>query len=398
MSLTAEAPLSLGQRLEALRRPATEADTMPPEAYWSPELYEREVDHIFNAQWICVGRADEIPSIGDYFTQNIAGESVIVVRDGDNQIRAHINVCRHRGCQVVEGAGTTNAFRCPYHGWLYGLNGSLRGVPDFQDTKNFDKSRYSLHAAQAEVWDGFIMVNFDPAARPYREQVSQTARWGLDKYHLADHRTTHRWVWKLACNWKAYVENFIEEYHIPWVHAETFQPVTPMKGWVEFPELTDQPWGVMIGQFPGFTLSDTGDALFPVTADLTNVDTAYHGMPIWLGYPCFGIVPMVDSALYFLMLPDGPEQMELHVRLCLHKDAAEAFAAGEPDAVKAAEEYACNTEYVVLEDNRICEAQQRGIRSRHAVPGRYSRHEGLAWEFDRWVAETAYVASGNGAA
>ena len=393
MAVTADKPLTFTQRLEALQRPAVEADTMPPECYWSPELYQLEVDNIFYKQWICVGRADEISAIGDYFTQDVAGESVIVVRDGEQEVRAYVNVCRHRGCQIVEGAGNVNAFRCPYHGWLYGLNGDLRGVPDFQATRNFDKRAYSLHGVQTEVWEGFIMVNLDPSAPSFRAQMTDTAKWGLDKYYLSDHRTTNRWVWKLACNWKAYVENFIEEYHIPWVHAETFQPVTPMKGWVEFPELTSQPWGVMVGQFPGFTLSDSGDALFPVTADLSEIDSAYHGMPIWLGYPCFGIVPMVDSALYFMMLPDGPEQMELHVRLCLHKDAVAACEAGDVEALNAQEEYARNTEYVVLEDNKICEAQQRGIRSPHAVPGRYSRHEGLAWEFDRWVAETAYLGS-----
>src|SRR4029453_2231967 len=109
-------------------------------SYWSPEIYEHELETIFLREWICVGREEEIPNVGDFFTRTIAQDNVIVVRDAPDSIRAHSNFCRHRGCQVVtEPAGNAKSFRCPYHGWMYALDGELRGAPDFKETVNFDK-------------------------------------------------------------------------------------------------------------------------------------------------------------------------------------------------------------------------------------------------------------------
>lgn len=383
---------TLRSEIEGLLRPALEASTLPPEAYRSPELYALEVEHIFSKQWIGVGRLEDIPEPGDFFTQEIAGESIIVVRDHDGGIRSHVNVCRHRGCRLTDDStGHTTAFKCPYHGWLYQLDGELRGAPDFGDTKNFAKQDFPLISVQVEIWEGFIMVNLDPEAAPFRDQVRDVVKFGADKYGMADHVTTHRWRWSLDCNWKVYVENYIEEYHLPWVHGETFQPVTPMKGWAEYPDLSDEPWALMVGLFPGFSYSDTGEAAFRVAPETAELPPEYSGMPIWVMYPGFGILNSVDATLYYMMLPTGPETMELSVRLCVHRESAEKIAAGDPDAVAADAEYARNVEAFVEEDNVISAQQQRGLSSRMAKAGRFCKHEQLAWKFDKWVAETAYL-------
>lgn len=391
MTATKSAPLISPEALEALSRPPLEASTLPPECYWSPALYEAEAEAIFRKEWLCLGRVEDVPAPGDFFTASIVGEPIVVVRDGDGEIRAHLNVCRHRGCQLVEGSGSVKSFRCPYHGWMYGLDGTLRGTPDFSETRNFDKADYPLHAVRTEVWEGFVMVNLDPAATPYAERVSETTRWHRDKYGLADFVTTHRWDYDLACNWKIYVENAMEEYHVPWVHAETFQPITPMKGWIEFPDISDQPWILMVGQFPGFTLSDSGDALLPVTPTMADVPPDFDGMPIWLSYPSFAVLPVLDCMLYYLMHPTGPERMALTICLCVPPAAAEAYKNGVEGPLKAGvEEYARNIPPFVDEDNKIAQMQQVGIRSRRATPGRFSKHEGIMWRFDRWVAAQAY--------
>lgn len=389
------APLrqSLQQQFEETCRPALEASTLPPVVYWSQEFYDLEIKHIFNRSWIGVGRVEDIPNPGDFFTQDIAGESVIVVRDHEGGIHAHVNVCRHRGCQIVEGKGTTTAFKCPYHGWLYQLDGELRGAPEMGPTKNFDKARFSLAPVKVEVWEGFIVINLDPNAIPFAEQISDTAKFGVEKYDMSNHVTTARWTWKVPCNWKAYVENYIEAYHVPWVHAETFQPVAPMKGWKDYPDLSTQPWAAMVGLFPGFSYSDTGEPKFSIAPATADLPPEYSGMPIWVAFPGFGILNSVDATLYFMILPDGgPERMELNVRLAIPREDAERVAAGDPAAVEAHEEYKRNVVAFVLEDNRIAEQQQLGLRSRNAMPGRYSPHELLAHKFNAWVAETAYLA------
>jgi hypothetical protein len=122
----------------------------------------------------------------------------------------------------------------------------------------------------------------------------------------------------------------------------------------------------------------------------------YDGMPIWLTYPTFMVIPIVDCMIYYVAYPRGPEHCDVSLRLCLPAEAAEKLAAGDPKTVEAAEQYARNTETFILEDNKVCQMQQRGLRSTGAIPGRFSYHEALARKFDQWVADTAYRPGLNG--
>jgi choline monooxygenase len=378
------------EQLEALSRPTLEAETLPAEVYWDPGIFESELKHVFFKEWLCVGRVEDVPNVGDYMTVNIASEPLIIIRDGQGEIRAHLNVCRHRSCQLMDGQGTVKAIRCPYHGWMYALNGELRGTPDFKETRNFDKGEYALHSAKVEIWRGYIMINMDQGAAPFRDQVTDADIWGLDRYRMGEMVTTHRWEYDIKCNWKVYVENFIEEYHIPWVHPTTFQPLTPMKRWAEYPDLTKQPHGIMIGQTPGLSFSNTGDALFEVSPGLDSLPPEYDGMPIWLAYPTLMVIPTVDALVYYVAFPDGPEQTKISLRLALHEDVIDAYDNGDPQVRAAGDEYAANAEIFLAEDNKISEQQQLGLRSRHGTVGRWSKHEGLARMFDKWVADKAY--------
>src|SRR5262249_28475279 len=148
-------------------------------------------------EWICVGRVEDVPQPGDYLARSIATEPIMVVRDAEDDIRAYLNVCRHRGCQIVssEGGGNdfdipypapasgkTKAFRCPYHGWLYSLNGELRATPEFQETRDFDKREHGLQALRVEIWNNFILVNFDRDAGSFADRVSEMDKWEFYKY------------------------------------------------------------------------------------------------------------------------------------------------------------------------------------------------------------------------
>ncbi|MEA2331014.1 MAG: hypothetical protein QOH58_1152 [Thermoleophilaceae bacterium] len=387
------------EELDAVRLPELEATTLAPHYYWAPEIYELELESVFLREWICVGRADEIPNVGDFFTRTIASENVIVVRDTPETLRGHSNFCRHRGCAVVtEKAGNTKSFRCPYHGWMYALDGELRGAPEFKFTADFDKKDYPLFGVQLEVYEGFVFINFDENATPLAPRLSDTTKWGRELYGMADRRTTHRWEWQLDCNWKAYVENFLEEYHVPWVHAETFQPDVPMKDWVDFPDISDQPWDLQLAQLPLYTFSDSGQPLFPYNPALNDLPKDFAGLPVWCVYPSFMCLPAADATLYYVAFPDGPEKTTVMMRLCLPNDVADAYEAGDPDTVPKVEEYVRNSGEFILEDNRICELQQAGLRTRRGGRGRYCKHEPLVWKMHNWLIRTAYEAVASGAA
>jgi choline monooxygenase len=379
------------EAIDAVSRPTVEASTLPPECYSDPLLYRRELEHIFDHEWICVGRVDDIPEIGDFITSSVGEDPVVVVRDGTGTIRAHLNVCRHRRCALVEGTGSVKSFRCPYHGWMYALDGTLRATPAFSATLNFDKADFPLMSAKVEVWDGFILVNLDDDAPSFASRVSDAVKWGAERYRMGEMVTTHRWEYRVRCNWKAYVENYTESYHVPWVHPETFELLTPLKRWVEFPDITDQQWALQVGQTPGLTFSDTGDALFTVSPELEGLPVEFDGMPVWLVFPSLMVIPTVDCVLYYVAFPEGAEQTRIAIGMAFPPDAAAAHLAGEdPQATAAVEEYVKNAKLFLEEDNVILEQQRTGLRSGRGAAGRFCEHEGLVRRFDKWVADRAY--------
>ncbi|WP_051580047.1 aromatic ring-hydroxylating oxygenase subunit alpha [Pseudonocardia acaciae] len=377
--------------LDALRRPVLEASTLPPSCYRSRQAYEAEVEHIFLKEWVCVGRVDHIPNPGDYLTETIVGQPVLVVRTHEGRIRAHLNVCRHRGCKIMESAGTAKSIKCPYHGWMYGLDGDLRATPDFKETVGFDKADYGLHPVRTEVWEGFILVNLDPGATPFVDRVSDVDVWGLSHYEVGRQVTLHRWTFDLACNWKTYVENYIESYHVPWVHAKTLGAGSTLKDEVYHPNITDKQWDLICSPGPSMSLSDDRDPRFPVSEGLRNVPAQFLGLPVWVCYPGFAIIPMLDCTLWHNIVPLGPERMELTMGLSFGAEVAAAYAAGDERTREIVDSYVRNQETIAAEDNDICERQQLGLAARAATPGRFCKHEVLAWKFDNWVARMAYT-------
>ena len=369
----------------------------------------------------CVGRTEDVAEAGDYFVRTFASESIIVVRDGEGQIRAHLNVCRHRGCQLVSQAeeapineygipyappeaGNLKSFRCPYHGWMYALTGELRGTPDFRETRDFDKKDYSLKAVNLEVWNGFIFINLDADAIAVRRPRERDVQVGLRPRRPATMTTVARWDRTIEANWKVFVENSAEEYHLPWVHPG-LQDVTPMKGWRTFPEITDEAWMLIVGQYPGASVGPNGGLLFEARPGLADVRPEFDGQPLLMIFPSLTLMFMPDFMLWRMTVPLGPERSEMWHGACIPQAAAEALAAGDEEMADKVRTLCKAVEGVGDEDIAICERQQRGVRSRNAMSGRYSKHESLAWVFDKRVVERAYLTAptngngnGNGAA
>ncbi|MFF7468649.1 SRPBCC family protein [Streptomyces sp. NPDC008092] len=194
----------------------------------SPEFYERERDAIFRRTWLNVGRVEQLPRKGSYFTKELdaARASVVVVRGTDGEVRAFHNVCRHRGNKLVwddypreETKGTCRAFTCKYHAWRYDLEGRLAFVQQESEFFGVDKSKYGLLAVQTEVWEGFVFVNLDPDnTTPLRDYLGRFAR-GIEGYPFHKLTQVHRYRAEIGSNWKLFIDAFAEFYHAPILHS-----------------------------------------------------------------------------------------------------------------------------------------------------------------------------------
>ena len=162
------------------------ARTMPRERYTSDAILQQERERIFARAWNCVGRASRLVKPGDFMVRNIAGESIIILRDRGGELRAFFNVCRHRGTQLcnVTSGHFSETIQCPYHAWTYSTDGRLIGAPHMQDVDGFDKRDYPLHKAAIAEWEGFIFVNIDddpatPFARAFAPMLTRLERFRL---------------------------------------------------------------------------------------------------------------------------------------------------------------------------------------------------------------------------
>jgi phenylpropionate dioxygenase-like ring-hydroxylating dioxygenase large terminal subunit len=195
----------------------------------SPEHYEAERDAIFARTWLNVGRVEQLPRTGSYFTKEIdaARTSVVVVRDKDGNVRAFHNICRHRGNKLVwndfpreETSGTCRQFTCKYHGWRYGLDGELTFVQQESEFFDLNKSDYGLASVQCEVWEGFIFVNLDPANdTPLAEYMGELGA-GLAGYPFDQMTQVYKYRAQVGSNWKLFIDAFAEFYHAPVLHAK----------------------------------------------------------------------------------------------------------------------------------------------------------------------------------
>jgi phenylpropionate dioxygenase-like ring-hydroxylating dioxygenase large terminal subunit len=194
----------------------------------SPAHYELERDAIFRRTWLNVGRVEQLPRNGSYFTKELdaARTSVILVRDMEGEIRAFHNMCRHRGNKLVwndypseETSGTCRQFTCKYHGWRYGLEGQNTFVQQESEFFDLDKDELGLVPVDVDVWEGWIFVNFDPEAKPLREYLGRFAE-GIEGYRFDLLTQRHTYRAEIGANWKLFIDAFMEFYHAPVLHAK----------------------------------------------------------------------------------------------------------------------------------------------------------------------------------
>ncbi|WP_108263349.1 aromatic ring-hydroxylating oxygenase subunit alpha [Mangrovicoccus ximenensis] len=355
-------------------RPFGEAAAMPVSVYVSPEFLAAEQSEIFAKSWICAGRADALASPGDYLALEIAGEPVIVLRDGEGRLRALSNVCRHRMSVLLEGRGHVRAITCPYHAWTYNLDGSLRGAPAMERNGSFCRAETRLPEIRAEDWKGWILLTLDPELPPPEEVFAGieglVGYLGMESY-TETFREEHRW----NTNWKILAENFMESYHLPMCHAGTIGGASKLSEMV-CPE-----------GFPGFNyhhiLKDERVPLalaHPSNAGLKGEDRRRT----WLLalYPSL-LVTLTPGYFWYLSLtPDGPD----HVKILFGGGLSPDFMA-DPEAEAHFAALKGLLDEVNDEDRGCTERVWKGMQSRFAAPGPLSHLERPNWEFARWISE-----------
>ena len=199
--------------------PLSRAFTIPAPWYVDSRIAELENQAVFSRVWQVVGRAEQLAQPGQFVTAQVAGEPIVAVRGADGELRAFYNVCRHHAAKVVtEPCGSASLLHCPYHGWNYGLDGSLKGMPEFDGVQGFDRQKNGLVPVKADIWEAFVWVNLNPGAEPLANFLGGLARrvapLGLSELHYFDRR-----VYDIHCNWKVFVDNYLDGgYHVPHLH------------------------------------------------------------------------------------------------------------------------------------------------------------------------------------
>ncbi len=365
------------QLYDKVRRPLLQAETLPTWCYTAQAFYDREIETIFRKVWNFVGRADYIPNPGDYFTLDFTGVPLLIARGKDGAVRAFANSCRHRGAKIVEGEGNCRAFKCPYHGWAYGLDGALLAVPGMKETVDFEAARYPLVPVRLETWGGFLFVNFDRDAAPLADFLGDIASV-MASYRFDDMVCTRRKFYRVACNWKIYVENAMEAYHAPHVHRAS---INLQKGSVRNDRTFDRTegnWCVMHKRHEGSRALLPGDRGFPRIQTLEG--KCGEGTFYPLLFPSTMLGCTIDSMWFLEIRPLGPAAMELVVGSCFPRAVTE-----RSDFEAIAPNYYKRWDLTTQEDIKIAELQQVGIASPLAAPGRLSIHEPLVHTVDNWV-------------
>jgi choline monooxygenase len=344
----------------------SEASTIPGAWYTDPQIASLERDQIFGRTWQAVGRTDQVTNSGQYFTAEVAGEPILVVRAADGILRAFYNVCRHHATAVAwEAEGTATNFRCPYHGWTYGLDGTLKGITDFEGVRNFERSKNGLVQTKVTAWENFVWVNLDPSA-PALENFLGSLVERVRPLELGKLRFFERHTYRVESNWKVFVDNYLDGgYHVPHMH----KGLNSVIDYTHYTIENDQRHCVQSSPVSSSADSD------PTAAATRHGERAYY---LWQ-YPNFMLNWYEGYLDTNLVLPDGVDGCTV------------VFDFYFADISESRREYNCQSisvsDRVQDEDIAICESVQRGLKSRAYGAGRLSvRREAGEHLFHRLLA------------
>jgi Rieske 2Fe-2S family protein len=371
--------------------PTTLQKSLPSSYYQSAEIFAQEKEKIFCREWFCAAREEQLPEPGDYLVLNVAGESILLVRTKDGEVKAHYNVCRHRGARLVPesseeekgairlagGVLGSTGIRCAYHQWTYGLEGNLLNAPYTKEGEAFCKADFSLYPVGVERWGGFVFLNLTPD-QATREARTLTTQFGeaierTKRYPLSDLRTAKRITYEVEANWKIVLENYNECYHCGSVHPELCEVVPAFRqqggAGLEWERGVPHKEGAV-------TFTRTGKTKRPPFPGLNEDEKVRHKGE--LIYPNLMLSLACDHVAAFTLWPYGPQRTIVSCDFLFNPDEMEKNEFDSSDAVDF-------WDLVNRQDWAVCKRVQQGTSSRVHEFGYYAPMEDLSLDIRKYV-------------
>jgi choline monooxygenase len=326
-------------------QPLERAETIPSAWYTDPRFHDLDREAVFAESWQHVGHLDQVRNVGDHIVDAIAGNPVIVIRGQGGELRAFYNVCRHRGGPLALKDGNCEMIQCKYHGWTYQLDGMLRGVPHMNRTELFDKKDYGLVPVRLAVWESLVFLSLAERPRPLADYVAGISE-RVGGAGLGRLRYARRTDYDVRCNWKVYVDNFLEGYHVPYVHPELFKLYdfqsyrTEVYDW----------YSLQVG---------------PLAANGNNVYAAGGEALYYQIFPNFMLNILPGRLQTNLVIPVAHDRCRVVFRY-FYADV------DSPAAQRLIADDVAYADTVQAEDIEICERVQEGLASRAYDRGRFS--------------------------
>lgn len=373
-------PLDRSQ-VERSVAPFGRSRNLPQEAYTSAEVYRWELENLWAASWVCVGRADDLARPGDQKVVRIAGDGILLVRGEDDVLRGFFNVCRHRAHELLapETCAHARTIRCPYHGWTYGLDGTLKAAPRTGDEPGFDFREHGLAPARTVVWHGWVFINATGDAPSFEEWVGELEDL-VRPYEPERLRPGAAKTYEVQANWKLVHENYHECYHCPSIHPELCR-VTPHESGINMSRN---------GAFIGGRMD-----LMPHAVTM-SLDGHSDGQPLrglsgqqLRQVEYYGLVPNLfvslhpDYVMYHRVEPLAPDRVGIE---CVWLFPPEVLESSRFSAKYAFDFW----DLTNLQDWRALEAVQRGVSSRGYIPGPLAQKEDGVYQFVTRIAR-AYL-------
>jgi glycine betaine catabolism A len=363
--------------LEAVLRPLEESRTLPSAAYTSPDVLAWERRRFFEATWVCLGRSGLVERPGDQVAVRAGTEAIVLTRDDEGSVHGFFNVCRHRGHELLEGGERRNhrVIQCPYHAWVYNLDGTLRGAPGFHHRAGFDRGDHPLSAVRLAEWRGWLFANVSGDGGELREHVGNLDEI-LAPYQPERLSVAVRHDYEVAANWKIVTENYHECYHCSSIHPELCKVTPPDSG------ENIEPTGVWVGGSMELmdharTMSLTGESFGVV---LPGLDGRRRRQVLYCAlFPNLLLSPHPDYVLTHRLEPLTPGRTRVECEWLFPPEAVEREGFDPAYAVEF-------WDITNRQDWRACESVQRGVASRGFRPGPLSEREDEVHDFMALVA------------
>ena len=361
---------------------------LPADAYFDPRQYERELQRIWYRNWVYVGRSSDLARARSFRTFEIGDQRILLVRDEQRGLQGFYNTCRHRGaalCREPEGMLRAGTIVCPYHAWVYNLQGDLLRTSSKAHASGFDVADFPLYRISVKEWNGFIFVALNDRPPPF-EKVFDLPLNRLDAWPLEELVVGHVLSKTMRSNWKIFWENYNECLHCPGVHPQLSQLV-PIYGRGLLEERDDPQWrahaadpdpkfkgGLRSGAATWSLDGKTTGVPFPSLSDADRK----AGYVYMTGLPSVFLVGHVDYVRVVRLLPLGPELTELRVEYLF---SAQTLADPQFDLRNVVD----FTNRVMTEDAQVCELNQLGLHARPHIRGVVMPEEYVVRQFHEWI-------------